>query len=191
MPTPWDIGSAHWNQRDLYTTNASVEDDGYGAGPPLHPEIGAFAYRRDIVPARAPIPPPRELWAREAWPWRTDEPERPRSPRRQHEGALVRLVDRVVSALVGRTPEARLADELLAADVRGALALHRDVDVDDIYVDALDCRVTLQGTVPDAAMKSRAVEVARAAPGVRRVHDKLKVRHDDDVLFQMPLRVVT
>lgn len=188
MATPWEIGRAHWNQRDLYTKNASIEDDGYGAGPTFHPEVGSFAYHRPPVMRPAKGPPSAELYGREAWPWRFYEGQDTKAPRKR-EGVLTRFFDRIVSALVGRSRDTEIADERLAADVRGALAARRDVDVRDIHVHARDGEITLTGSVPSRLMKDRAAETTRSTNGVLGVHDKLHVRSDDDVLFLMPLQL--
>ena len=42
--SPWDIGAAHWDQRDLYTQNDRIDDGGYGLGPAVHPSEGSYAY---------------------------------------------------------------------------------------------------------------------------------------------------
>ncbi len=182
MATPWEIGSAHWNQRDLYTKSSSIEDEGYGVGPSFHPEEGSFAYTREPSAGPEPALPPDELFAAEAWPWDLYHP--PEFKRtHEEEGALARIVDRVVTALVGRPREAAIADEHLAVEVRGALATKRDIDTGDIHVRARDGEVTLTGSVPHAHMKDRACEVARGVEGVSRVHDELHVRDDDSLLL--------
>jgi len=186
MATPWEIGRAHWNQRDLYTKNASIEDDGYGAGPRIHPQEGSFAYTREPHFDKKPAPAPKDLYAREAWPW-LNYKERTRRPT---EGFFTRLVDRVVSAFVGRSRDAQIADEKLTADVRGCLAARLDIDNRDIDVHTKDGEVTLTGSVPGAMMKERAGEVAGSCTGVNAVHNKLHVRRDDDVLFLMPLELL-
>src|SRR4051794_12941812 len=48
--SPWEIGAAHWDQRDLYTCNDHVDDSGYARGPSVHPETGSYAYHRDEPP---------------------------------------------------------------------------------------------------------------------------------------------
>ena len=52
--SPWEIGQRHWDQKDLYTTNARTDAAGYGLGPSVHPEEGSFAYVRDPVPEEKP-----------------------------------------------------------------------------------------------------------------------------------------
>ncbi|HEY8077501.1 MAG TPA: BON domain-containing protein [Labilithrix sp.] len=179
MATPWEIGSAHWNQRDLYTTSSSIEDDGYGVGPSFHPAEGSFAYHRDASLEGEHELPRDRLFAAEAWPW--DLYRVPKAaPTADEESALGRIVDRVVTALVGRSREAAIADEALAVDVRAALAVQRDVETGDIRVAARDGEVTLSGSVPTELMKHRACAVARDVDGVKRVHDELHVKNDDD-----------
>lgn len=71
------------------------------------------------------------------------------------------------------------ADGAIVADVRAALAAHPELDTRDITVEALHDEVTLRGSVATRAMKSLAVELARAVPGVALVHDMLVVRGAD------------
>jgi hypothetical protein len=62
--SPWQIGAAHWDQRDLYTQNARTDAGGYGLGPPVHPADGSYAY----APRRAEPDPHDEDPAHVAWP---------------------------------------------------------------------------------------------------------------------------
>jgi hypothetical protein len=68
--SPWAIGMSHYDQRDLYTTNASTDDDGYGCGPSYHPEEGSYAYHREFHPGTIMLRLSNaNLYEREAWPW--------------------------------------------------------------------------------------------------------------------------
>lgn len=69
------------------------------------------------------------------------------------------------------------ADAAIVRDVRDALASRRDLDARRIDVEALHDEVTLRGSVPTTAMRTLAVDLARAVPGVALVHDALTV-HD-------------
>lgn len=62
--SPWEIGAAHWDQRDLYTQNARTDDGGYGLGPAVHPPEGSYAY----APRRPEEDPHDEDPAHIAWP---------------------------------------------------------------------------------------------------------------------------
>lgn len=67
--SPWEIGLAHYDQRDLYTRDSRIDAAGYGRGPNWHPEEGSYAYARE---PRRPVPQPRTdatIFEREAWPW--------------------------------------------------------------------------------------------------------------------------
>lgn len=78
--SPWEIGAAFYDQRDLYTRNARVDRGGYGEGPNVHPPEGSFAYVREPEPSAPPEPAVGgapsttteelvDLYEREAWPW--------------------------------------------------------------------------------------------------------------------------
>lgn len=76
----------------------------------------------------------------------------------------------VVSGYVERDHAAVLAD------LRAAFAAHPDLDSRGIQARALHGDVTLTGTVPSAATRSLAVDIARSVPGVAIVHDELVLR---------------
>src|SRR5690606_33268635 len=68
--SPWSIGMAHYDQRDLYTANASIDEDGYGCGPSHHPEEGSYAYHREFHPGFNMLRVGNaNLYERAAWPW--------------------------------------------------------------------------------------------------------------------------
>jgi hypothetical protein len=73
--SPWTIGLSFYDQRDLYTRNASIDTDGYELGPDIHPEEGSYAYHREFHPGFHML---REgdatLFEREAWPWLNYKP---------------------------------------------------------------------------------------------------------------------
>lgn len=186
--SPWEIGAAHWNQRDLYTANSRVDDGGYGRGPRIHPEIGSYAYTREPPRRDARREDLHEVYAREAWPWRNygfhdgEVPERP--------GVWERVKARVFG---GRGPKNwRRADDRIHDDVCVELSRHGSVDASDIEVAVSNAEVTLTGTVPDRWTKRAAEEIAEQVSGVSDVHNRLTIRrddHDDDVSFTMPIRV--
>jgi hypothetical protein len=202
--SPWEIGRAHHDQRDLYTRNSRIDDDGYGVGPALHPEEGSYAYPRppgEAEPERAP----RDLYEREAWPWRNyelDEARRARAkaeaPRASDESFWERISDKIVTAFVGEPPETRFLergpkdwkrpDARIHDDVCSALSRHGELDASDVEVTVEDAEVTLTGTVPERRMKRYAEDVALACAGVRDVHNRLDVRKDDgSFLSPMPI----
>jgi hypothetical protein len=164
--SPWEIGRAHWNQRDLYTRNTSIDDEGYGRGPSVHPELGSYAYVRDEPPPSGEPsvaehgPPVRvfeDYYEGEAWPWRIyHEPE-------EKEG----------------TPRRERSDYEIEEDVRSALTWHRDLDASDIDVTVSGGEVTLRGTVHDRRSKRVAGEVAAACDGVVGVHNRLRIVRGD------------
>ena len=73
------------------------------------------------------------------------------------------------------TAGAAAGDAALTAKVKTKFLADTAVSALKIDVDTKDDVVTLSGTVPTAAEKRRAVEVARATEGVKSVVDNLKV----------------
>lgn len=216
--SPWDIGAEHYDQRDLYTRNARVDDGGYGRGPDFHPEVGSYAYVRREHDApdgdqpaieRWPSVHGRSFYAREAWPWiRYEEEagERLTPPRREDEDhgredeRRVRWRDELrrwrtsVRALVanvwrGRPSDVERTDVVLRRDAYEALWRHRELDASDIEVFVVRGDVTLAGTVRDHPSKRLAERVVEPCRGVRKVHNRLRVRRDDPrAPFAMGLR---
>lgn len=198
--SPWAIGVSHWNQRDLYTRNARIDDDGYGHGPAHHPEEGSYAYHRDV--ARAAAPPPSHgatLQEREAWPWLNYHSAREdpyfahlnHAPR--HDSFWEKLKGGVSELLhTGKAPKnAQRPDANLLADVNDALTYRGDLDATDIEVTVHAGEVTLTGTVTDRRSKHVAEEICEGVVGVRDVHNRLTIRKDDptdaNVAFVLPL----
>lgn len=81
-------------------------------------------------------------------------------------------------AETGRTLGERVDDEALALKVRLAFSLSRPLADSRIEIDAFRRRITLRGTVPSAAARREAVEVARGTDGVAAVVDELDVHKD-------------
>jgi osmotically-inducible protein OsmY len=73
------------------------------------------------------------------------------------------------------TAERAVADALLAARVKTRLLEEMGKIAFDIEVEATDGSVSLSGKVPDAARGKLAVDVAKRTPGVKELHDHLKV----------------
>src|SRR5688572_22552325 len=190
--SPWEIGSAYYDQRDLYTRNNRIDAGGYGSGPRVHPEIGSYAYRRDhehrddSLHVEGPT-----IYEREAWPWLNYEPNAlPRSPERPG------IIDRVKSLFrgghAGKGPKNwKRNDAKIREDVCDTLEWRPDVDASDIEVKVEDGEVTLEGTVRDRHEKRMAEEAAEGVRGVTDVHNRLTIRKDDgddhDIAFVTPL----
>ena len=195
--SPWAIGAAHWDQRDLYTRDARTEDAGYGRGPAIHPEVGSYAYPRE----EAPPPSRREaeerasIYEREAWPWlnyRDDPVAHGRPPLWWR--MKQRMLGRTTGGYAGRGPKGwKPSDDRIREDVCEQLAFHNELDATDIEVEVANAEVTLKGTVRDRHSKRLAEHVVEQVRGVVDVHNRLQVRrHDDtndaDVAFVMPAR---
>jgi hyperosmotically inducible periplasmic protein len=69
----------------------------------------------------------------------------------------------------------RVGDAKVAALVKTALAVHRDLRRCEIAVSTEDGVVTLRGEVPDSALRARAEALALAVPNVRQVVNHLRV----------------
>jgi osmotically-inducible protein OsmY len=76
----------------------------------------------------------------------------------------------------GRGPEGyRRSDERIHDDICHRLTIHGEVDASGIEVKVEGCEVTLTGTVPDRRTKRTAEDVAEAVPGVKDVHNQLRI----------------
>lgn len=73
----------------------------------------------------------------------------------------------------GPTPA---SDAHLRSAIERALGEEPELDARGVAVSVRDAEVFLQGSVPEAAMKERAVQVSRRLEGVRQVHDELTWR---------------
>ena len=90
------------------------------------------------------------------------------------DAAMARAREAASRDTVG-TAGAAAGDAALTAKVKTKFLADTAVSALKIDVDTKDDVVTLSGTVPTAAEKRRAVEVARATEGVKSVVDNLKV----------------
>ena len=204
--SPWTIGVSHWNQRDLYTRNNRIDEEGYGRGPAMHPAEGSYAYPRE---PRFEGPPSTRNGAtiheREAWPLLnyTSAKEDPYFAHLDHDSGGGRrdsfwekLKDEVSELLhAGKAPKnAQRADSRVRDDVCDALTYRGDLDATDIEVTVKDGEVTLEGTVADRRSKHVAEEVCEGIFGVRDVHNRLTIRKDDptdaNVAFVLPVALV-
>lgn len=76
----------------------------------------------------------------------------------------------------GRGPKGyRRSDERVRESVCEALSRDGDLDASEIVVAAAEGELTLEGTVPDRWSKRRAEDVALGVPGVKDVHNRLRV----------------
>ncbi|MCW5837720.1 MAG: BON domain-containing protein [Labilithrix sp.] len=201
--SPWAIGLAWYDQRDMYTRNAEIDERGYGCGPSVHPEEGSFAYHREPHPGVITVDASHaSLPEKEAWPWLVykdpeSDPYFAHLHAHEHPRPSVwqRLKAGVASALhVGPRAEGERTDTRILDDVYDALRERRDLDASDVAVRVERREVTLEGTVTDARSKRAAEEVTAAVAGVRAVHNHLTIRHDDpsdaDVAFVLPLALM-
>jgi len=192
--SPWDIGKAHYNQRDTYTTNNRTDDTGYAEGPHVHPEIGSYAYPRSEHIAEQLRAESPSIYEREAWPWLNYEAEQ-REPAAQP-GVLERVKDLFVNDNEVAPPSSSRVrdDKEIYGEVRTALAMRADVDSADIAVKVENGVVTLEGTARDRHSIKLAEEIAEGTVGVAEVKNRIELRKedgdDDDTAFVMPVLVV-
>jgi len=81
-------------------------------------------------------------------------------------------------ATTGATTETAVAvdDAALTTKVKTAVLAEPGLKSTQINVDTKDAVVTLSGTVDNAEMKSRAVQIAQGVQGVKSVNDNLSVK---------------
>jgi hyperosmotically inducible protein len=79
-------------------------------------------------------------------------------------------------AMTGRTTGENIDDTTLTTSVKTALAQDKASSLTRIDVDSVKGVVSLNGVVPTAADKTRAVEIARGVNGVKKVNDNLQVQ---------------
>jgi hypothetical protein len=76
----------------------------------------------------------------------------------------------------GRGPRGYVrSDERIADDLADRLTRDPRVDASEIEIEVKNCEVTLRGTVESRPMKHLAEDLADAIPGVRDVHNSLRV----------------
>jgi len=80
-----------------------------------------------------------------------------------------------VARVVGKI-EREVADAVLEGHVKTRLLEELGKVAFDIEVEATDGVVSLSGTIPDGAREKLAVEIAKGTPGVKELHDLLKVK---------------
>jgi hypothetical protein len=215
--SPWDIGVSFYDQRDLYTRNNHVDEDGYGRGPTRHPQEGSYAYPRrhpDRDDERLRSAGDASVYEREAWPWLNyhDVEEDPffgklLAEQRAHEHGIWQRIKRqaidMKERVMGGHPmrhrqtgpkNGYRSDDRIKEDVNDALTFRGDLDATDIEVSVKDGEVTLEGTVRDRHSKRIAEEVVEGIRGVHDVHNRLTIRHDEpndpNVAFVLPLALL-
>lgn len=80
------------------------------------------------------------------------------------------------SATTGRTTGRNIDDAAITASVKTKLAEDSAKTLTSVDVDTVNGIVYLTGTVPDAAAKQRATQIARHVDGVARVENNLQTK---------------
>jgi hypothetical protein len=79
-------------------------------------------------------------------------------------------------SFAGRGPKGYTrTDERIREDVCDRLSIDDDIDASEIEVQVKDGEVTLEGTVPTRSMKHQAEDLVEELPGVKDVHNRLRV----------------
>lgn len=85
--------------------------------------------------------------------------------------------DRTRGRYTGRGPKGYTrSDDRIKEDVNDRLEQHGEIDAWEISVMVQSGEVTLEGTVPDRLMKRLAEDVAEESPGVKQVHNRLRIQ---------------
>ena len=121
--------------------------------------LAAGCQREEPKPATAPTPPAVPQPA-----------ERPATPAPQTGTTAPGGTD------AGRTVGQTIDDATITAKLKTALLQASDVKGTDVNVDTVNGTVTLKGAVESQAQADRAVQIARAAEGVREVNNQLTVK---------------
>lgn len=82
--------------------------------------------------------------------------------------------------MTGRSAGRNIDDASITAAVKGKLAADRAASLTSVDVDTVAGTVYLTGTVPTAASKQRATELARQVDGVARVVNNLQAKSAGD-----------
>ena len=85
---------------------------------------------------------------------------------------------------------AYVVDTAITARIQTALIKDPHIKANEIDVQTSQGRVLLNGVVDSTAMAQRALEIARATPGVRTVYDKMTVPNETAIAGIKPLASV-
>ena len=81
----------------------------------------------------------------------------------------------------GRGPRGyQRSDERIREDVCDRLTIHGDIDASNVEVEVVGAEVTLRGTVETRGSRRLAEDVAESVPGVRHVHNEIRVMQTAD-----------
>jgi hypothetical protein len=187
----WQPASQEWRQEE-YPWGQQGQEGHFGAPPRPYGRVPGRAGER-----------PDSAWRREqqsrAWEHAEDEPaapdypwspgrplrtrlrpdfpwehqasprEQPRYGRRGWEGGAD-------GPHVGRGPKGyQRSDTRIREDICDRLTEHPAIDASEIEVEVRGCEVTLRGTVESRAVKHLAEAMAETVPGVRDIHNQLRV----------------
>jgi len=80
----------------------------------------------------------------------------------------------------GKGPKGYIrSDERIKEQVSERLEEHGEVDASEITVSVNEGEVTLEGTIADRSMKRMAEELVEDSPGVKQVHNRLRIDKDN------------
>jgi hyperosmotically inducible periplasmic protein len=94
-------------------------------------------------------------------------------------GAAGQILEPPIAHALGEAERA-VANAVLEGNVKSRLLEELGKVAFDIEVEATNGVVTLSGTVPDGTREKLAVQIAKGTPGVKELHDLLKVKAPED-----------
>ena len=91
------------------------------------------------------------------------------------------IFERERGRFTGKGPKGyQRSDDRIREDVSDALERDGELDASDVEVIVAGGEVTLEGTVPDRRSKRRAEDLIEDLPGVKEVHNRLRVKKADE-----------
>ena len=92
-------------------------------------------------------------------------------------GEMQRPIESTRGRFTGRGPKGYVrSDERIREDVSDRLEQHGEIDASEIEVRVANGEVTLEGTVEDRRTKRLAEDIIETCPGVKQVHNRIRVQ---------------
>jgi BON domain len=92
-------------------------------------------------------------------------------------GEMQRPLESTRGRFTGRGPKGYIrSDERIREDVSDRLEQHGEIDASEIEVQVANGEVTLEGTVEDRRTKRMAEDIIETCPGVKEVHNRIRVQ---------------
>jgi hypothetical protein len=92
-------------------------------------------------------------------------------------GEMQRPIESTRGRFTGRGPKGYVrSDERIREDASDRLEQHGEIDASEIEVRVANGEVTLEGTVEDRRTKRLAEDIIETCPGVKQVHNRIRVQ---------------